>query len=379
MTDAKPIRWYLRPFSSPIIALLVVFATIAGAVGVYAWKRTSAIASARESRWYVAFKKPPKWLPKTAAEHWPEWARRVEFVHAELEAKSKDFDRLSAFREVDSLDLSGPAVSDSDLEQLAGFPRLRGLSLSSSKVTDAGLAWLAKCPRLERLRLAKTSITDAGLAHLARLQIQSLDLSGTRVTDAGMETLARFAMLSTLDLDQTAVGDAGVEKLKGLPLVKLSLTRTKVTDAGLAAMGPMAVLQSFSLKQTVVGDGGLAALGSWLRLEELELSETKITDAGLEHLSKLPLSILNLSQTAITTAGLEKLPFRTRWISIDVCGNEISSSAVEGFAKAHNLVVEGPTQSMIVIPPGTRGSITEDYERRSNMNTSGVISNSLER
>jgi hypothetical protein len=48
--------------------------------------------------------------------------------------------------------------------------------------------------------------------------------------------------------------------------------------------------------------------------------------------------------------------------------------AIEEFAKAHDLIVIGPTQSTIVISPGTKGSITADVGPWADMATSTALS-----
>jgi hypothetical protein len=101
--------------------------------------------------------------------------------------------------------------------------------------SDAELAHIGNLRRLESLDLSGTAVTDAGLAHLKGLtRLQSLRLSGTTVTDAGLAHLKGLTRLQTLTLDYTEVSDLCLPHLKGLNGLRfLSLFRTKANETGL--------------------------------------------------------------------------------------------------------------------------------------------------
>jgi hypothetical protein len=97
---------------------------------------------------------------------------------------------------LDSLRLTGTAVTNAGLVHLKGLTGLRDLQLGNTQITDAGLAHLKGLTELRQLLLFNTPITDAGLDHLKDLtSLVLLDLSGTKVTDDGVIELERVSSL----------------------------------------------------------------------------------------------------------------------------------------------------------------------------------------
>jgi hypothetical protein len=97
---------------------------------------------------------------------------------------------------LDSLRLTGTAVTDAGLAHLKDLTGLRDLQLGSTQITDAGLAHLEGLIELRSLLLFGTTITDAGIGHLKKLpQLVLLDVTGTRVTDDGVLELERASSL----------------------------------------------------------------------------------------------------------------------------------------------------------------------------------------
>ncbi len=103
---------------------------------------------------------------------------------------------------LDSLRLTGTAVTDAGLVHLKGLTSLRDLQLGNTQITDAaGLAHLKGLTALRQLLLFNTPVTDAGLDHLKDLtSLVLLDLSGTKVTDDGVIELERVSRLPRSDI-----------------------------------------------------------------------------------------------------------------------------------------------------------------------------------
>jgi hypothetical protein len=83
-------------------------------------------------------------------------------------------------------------VDDEELSNLASlltaFPQLETLQLKSARLTDAGPPHLKALSQLRNLTLENAPITDAGLAELKALTyLEVLNLKGTKVTDAGVQ------------------------------------------------------------------------------------------------------------------------------------------------------------------------------------------------
>jgi len=102
---------------------------------------------------------------------------------------------------LDSLRLTGTAVTDAGLVHLKGLTGLRDLELGNTQITDTGLAHLKGLTELRQLLLFNTPVTDAGLDHLKELtSLVLLDLSGTKVTDEGVIELERVSSLPRSDI-----------------------------------------------------------------------------------------------------------------------------------------------------------------------------------
>ena len=105
---------------------------------------------------------------------------------------------------------------------------------SPDRADDSMLALVGQLGALDSLRLTGTAVTDAGLLHLKDMTgLRDLQLGQTRITDAGLAHLEGLIGLRSLLLFDTPITDAGVEHLKKLPqLVLLDVTGTKITDDG---------------------------------------------------------------------------------------------------------------------------------------------------
>jgi len=218
---------------------------------------------------------------------------------------------LKAFRNLQHLDLSRTAITGAGLVgYLRGLDDLQGLALSATRITDTGLQYLNGLPHLQSLNLAYTAITDVGLPHLKRLtQLQFLDLSRTAVTDIGLKYLTGLIQLQELRLWRTAITDAGLEDFEAFSqLQNLDLSETELRGAGLEYLKGLSRFTSLNLDKTAITDAGLEHLTALTQLQELSLCHTKITDGGIRHLTQLPqLQKLKLEGTAVTTARCAEL------------------------------------------------------------------------
>jgi penicillin V acylase-like amidase (Ntn superfamily) len=199
---------------------------------------------------------------------------------------------LPQLRDLESLTMGVPSLTDADVRALQGLPKLKSVGLMGAPIGDESLEVMKSLPALRELNVIGTKVTDAGLAHLEGLtQLEYLGLKGTAVTDAGLEHLRGLTGLTNLNLADTKVSDAGLVHLVGMPrLESVNLSNTNVTDAGLATL---------ARNPSVAG---------------INVSGTRVTDAGLVNLKPLPkLTKLNVSGTAVTPEGVKDakkfLPF----------------------------------------------------------------------
>ncbi len=83
-------------------------------------------------------------------------------------------------------------ADDETLAHVGRLGHLESLELSGTAITDAGLAHLKGLTGLRRLTLDRTLVSNAGLAHLEGMtSLTSLNISGSRITDEGILALER--------------------------------------------------------------------------------------------------------------------------------------------------------------------------------------------
>ncbi|MFO0799366.1 MAG: hypothetical protein U0804_18005 [Gemmataceae bacterium] len=123
-----------------------------------------------------------------------------------------DFRRVSAFKYLEHLLVSGENVTDAGTAALKGLFRLRDVRLHCPKVGDGAVKHLATLPALDNLSLTYSGITDAGMKGLAGCpKLASLNLRNTAVTDAGLMALAASKSLKSVDVHDTKLTAAGVK------------------------------------------------------------------------------------------------------------------------------------------------------------------------
>jgi tRNA A-37 threonylcarbamoyl transferase component Bud32/Leucine-rich repeat (LRR) protein len=127
------------------------------------------------------------------------------------------------FDGLDSLDLSGSAVTDADLVCLDRLSGLRRLVLDATGIRIAGLVHLRGLTHLRELRLGCQGITDLGAGVICRLkELQRLSMAGSGLTDMGLGVLKELSALQELDLTSTKVTAEGVAALqKALPKCRI--------------------------------------------------------------------------------------------------------------------------------------------------------------
>lgn len=112
--------------------------------------------------------------------------------------------------------LQGEAFDDDDLAAIAPLaPAVDTLDLSGTAVTDDGLAALREMSFLRRLDLSRTAVSDTGLRHLTGLdRLESLNLYGTDVSDTGIAAVAGLLRLRRVYLWKTDVSPEAANALR---------------------------------------------------------------------------------------------------------------------------------------------------------------------
>jgi hypothetical protein len=164
-------------------------------------------------------------------------------------------------REVISIvSLTGPKFNDEIVPHLKAIKGLKSLYMGDSKTTGKGIK---DFPNLETLDLSGSAVTDDELKNIATLPgLETLLLSNTKITDTGIEKLQTCKKLRFLFLDKTEITDRGLRAIKGFnELAFLNLGNAAITDAGLRELHGMSKLQQIRLKgATGITEGGISEL-----------------------------------------------------------------------------------------------------------------------
>jgi N-acyl-D-aspartate/D-glutamate deacylase/Leucine-rich repeat (LRR) protein len=261
---------------------------------------------------------------------------------------------LSAFTNLQKLDLNYSTFNDGGMKHLAGMKNLTDLALRDTLVTDAGLAHIAGLSNLVNLDLYGTRITDAGVKHLAGLKkLQRLNLLGATISDDAVAVLAGLRDLKELNLYRSQITNVGMAKLQALKnLQSLDVRYTRVSRGGIdefrravpgaviefqeaspqtasaairqskpaaateqaiiewvTKLGGKATATEVNLSRTPITDTQVQFLAGLKSLEALSLETTEVGDLGVAALKNLPsLKRLNLSHTMLSSRGLASLP-----------------------------------------------------------------------
>lgn len=169
--DAYPPRHLTRRFAW--ITAFVVVAMLAGWAGLWIYERQTwwgVYASSTKPQWSVVEDRTPAWLKAVLGDRWPNIRRRLFGECTTLyhdNCTGGDLEVIGTWRELESLDLRGPGVTDAGLIHLKGLPNLSTLKLSGADIGDAGLEHLKALPSLSQLKLRATKVTEQGVNDLA--------------------------------------------------------------------------------------------------------------------------------------------------------------------------------------------------------------------
>ncbi len=135
-----------------------------------------------------------------------------------------------------------------ELQKIGGFVQrdenrpgrpVVAVTIDAERFNASVLNKLVAFPELRSLNLSRTLSTDLTLEHLRNLTtLKYLNVSRTKVA-GGLDSLKGLVNLEELDLDQTLVTDGALEELKGLTkLKKIHLDGTLASGLGLQAAIP---------------------------------------------------------------------------------------------------------------------------------------------
>ena len=247
-------------------------------------------------------------------------------------------------------------MSDEGLRALTAFKNLQRLQLVSTDTSERDFAVLGQFTELQRLDLDSQRVSEAALAQLKGLsKLNWLNFSGAYVTDKAMRTLGDIGLLHSLYLAEAkdrasnicrgsdlvsfsrhghhrrgAEGNSRLQELanaqshggqhqgsrpahlQGMKELRtLILWGTGVDDAALEHVAAFQKLETLSLETTRVSDAGMKAANQLRHLQKLVLTSTGVTDEGIKELKDLKkLNNLGLLATQVNDTTLHVLPAR---------------------------------------------------------------------
>jgi hypothetical protein len=200
-----------------------------------------------------------------------------------------------------SLSLSGKAMSDDQLAQLSSLTSLESILLNGTQLSDAGYRHFAAFPKLKRLSLFHPSrdvrnFTGAGLAHLKSLpNLERLTFAGATAGDVAFEGVAEIRQLKEFSQWHNLESPQAIEHLTKLPHLRALKIGQRLPARG------RPLTPSFD-------DATLAVIAQMKTLEKLDLQEARLTLAGLKQLQSLPqLQELKVQWVDTPPADIEQL------------------------------------------------------------------------
>ena len=122
------------------------------------------------------------------------------------------------FSELNQLSFYRSTVNDKQLGMLGSIQKLTSLNLGETTITDKSVfSFVVTQNNLQSLHLSGTAISDAGVKSLVKLsRLSWLELENTQITDASAASLAQIKSLKVLRIRGTRLTDSGLQKLTAL-------------------------------------------------------------------------------------------------------------------------------------------------------------------
>ena len=198
-------------------------------------------------------------------------------------------DFLTAMPELESLDLSGCALSPEDLDVIGTLPVLTELNLSGCGLTN--IASLGSLTELTDLDLSNNSISDINAVSSMKYLLQ-LDLRSNAISS--LEALKHASKLKQLDISENNI--PSLAPLSDCAqLEKLIADDNHISDIGVVAKMPE--LATFCASRNKIFDA--SAVAACTALTRLELADNELT--AIDMIAEMPqLSYLDVSHNLIT-------------------------------------------------------------------------------
>ncbi len=235
---------------------------------------------------------------------------------------------LCELTNLQSLYLSGPAISATGIAQLQTLGELRRVSVMRSIPTES-LKAITKLKRLTHLTVA-FPVGEDELRAIASTPLSSLTLTQLRVAPQTAELMGHIKarqirvnvqsfqnsdLLWVKDCKADSIGltianskeltDEGIRSLENANVTQLNLFQTGVTEEVMKSIGTLTRLTTLSIRDSPIDDDSLLNLSELKQLRHLTLTGSKVTTQGMAAIkSKLP----NLSYMRPAPPATERVP-----------------------------------------------------------------------
>lgn len=201
-----------------------------------------------------------------------------------------------------AIDFAGhPEFQDEWLNLLLPFSELETVNLSGTALTDAGLAKLADCKQLRTLDVRGTRVSSEGVAAL-RKGLPQLVVEAPSPKLSSQQALVELKKVGGVLVHYD-------DRQTGNPVIMIDATNQRgFQDAWTRYFVAFPQLRQIGLSGVPLSDAAIEPFPAIAELESLFLAETKITDAGLAKLAGCKkLKYLNIEGTLVTSAGVTAL------------------------------------------------------------------------
>lgn len=222
---------------------------------------------------------------------------------------------LAALPKLGELDLTETRVTSGGLASVAEVKSLKSLTLARMRgVDDLGIQNLLPLKDLQSVTVSGCAVTDGILPMLAEFEgLQFLDLSGNPdVYGKDFKTLTAkgaFRNLRELNVIGSKFGFYGMEKMNDLPQLEvLRAARCELVGVALNGMNGCDELRVLDLSGNNMQDANMKGVNRLKKLEELRLGQLNLTDDFLNTAKTMKeLKILDLRETRVTLPAIKLL------------------------------------------------------------------------
>ncbi len=239
---------------------------------------------------------------------------------------------LSAFCNLEILDLGNTQISSNSSEKISRFSKLKRLELHDTQIGDEFFAGL-NLDSLHAIYASNCQLTPSSIRTISACRkLEILDVSrNPKIDDQVFRYLESTSELEKLYLQDTSVQGRGLEALFDSKIRVLCVAGTPLEESTTLAIAKLKTLQVLDLSRNLnINNLALAAFANHPGMYDLCLGRTGIDDdvfkvvARIPHLRRLHVFDCNISDEAV----IENLTSISELSYIDVTGLDLSQATI---------------------------------------------------